>query len=72
MFNYIKYLYCYLYNILFGLNPKEPIETESEYVERELNDWKLKMYSNNSYLIYIPEKRILLEKQRLQKEYNKN
>ena len=81
MFNYIKYIYFYLYNMLFGLSSatdkklkvnKEidsKMETETEYIERNLTNWKVKMYSDNSYLTYIPDKRILLETSRLRKEY---
>ena len=80
MFNYIKNIYNNLYNILLGqalsndINTKSDTksETESEYIERRLNNWKVKMFSENVYLTCIPEKRILAERKRLQKEYNAN
>lgn len=70
MFNYIKNIYNNLYNRLLVHERSIKSETETEYVERKLNIWKVKMYSENIYLAYIPEKRILAEINRLKKEYN--
>ena len=70
MFNYIKYFFLFIYNMVITSNNTYIKEIESEYITRELNNWKVKMFSENSYLTYIPEKRILLERKRLQKEYN--
>ncbi len=81
MFNYIKQFFLFIYNYIIihitsiknntetdtETETKTDIktETETEYIERELNTWKVKMYSENSYLIYIPEKRVLLERNRI-------
>ena len=74
MFNYIKDIYNYLFEKkiekIDDLESKLNYETENEFVERRLNEWKVKMFSENTYLTYIPEKRILLEKIKLQQEYN--
>ena len=74
MFNYIKDIYNYLFEKkiekIDDLESKLNYETENEFVERRLNEWKIKMFSENTFLTYIPEKRILLEKIKLQQEYN--
>ena len=75
MFNYIKNIYNYLLRKKTDEIYSETdsnYETENDFVERRLNEWKLKMYSENTFLTYIPEKRILLEKLKLQQEYNFN
>ena len=79
MFNYIKNIYNYLFwrnteksEKTDNLDIKSNYETQNEFVDRRLNEWKVKMFSENTFLTYIPEKRILLEKLRLQQEYNFN
>jgi hypothetical protein len=78
MFNIIYNLFfrliTYLYNFVYPPTKikKEKEETQSEYVTRRLNRWKVDMFSKNSYLAYIPDKRIYNKELQFKKEYLEN
>lgn len=78
MFDIIHNLFLRLINYLYGFvygkteNSCYKKETESEYVYRKLNRWKVDMFSNNSYLAYIPDKRIYNKELEFKKEYLEN
>jgi hypothetical protein len=77
MFNTIHNLFLrlitYLYSFVYQSKKKtKKIETESEYVYRKLNIWKVDMFSKNSYLAYIPDKRICNKELEFKKEYLEN
>ena len=69
-FRLITYLYSFVYSKKETVCDKK--ETESEYVYRKLNEWKVDMFSKNSYLAYIPDKRICKKELELKKEYLEN
>jgi hypothetical protein len=75
MFNIIYKLFYrlinYLYSFVYGKTetPCNKKETESEYVYRKLNSWKVDMFSKNSFLAYIPDKRICNKELEFKKEY---
>ena len=49
---------------------KSEINFEKE-VEKRLDDWKISMYSNNKYLHYIPNERIVKQKNIIIEELKK-
>lgn len=78
MFNLVLNMFfrliTYLYSFVYGKTetPCNKKETESEYVYRKLNRWKVDMFSKNSYLAYIPDKRIYNKELEFKKEYLEN
>ena len=78
MFNLVLNMFfrliTYLYSFVYGKTetPCNKKETESEYVKRKLNIWKVDMFSKNSYLAYIPDKRIYNKELEFKKEYLEN
>jgi hypothetical protein len=77
IYNLFYRLITYLYSFVYGKTEtkKKEIEikeTESEYVYRKLNIWKVDMFSKNSYLAYIPDKRIHNKELEFKKEYLEN
>ena len=75
MYNLFYRLITYLYSFVYDkteTKKKEIKETESEYVKRKLNIWKVDMFSKNSYLAYIPDKRISNKEMEFKKEYLEN
>lgn len=47
-------------------------ESETDYVNRELNLWKVDMYSKNQHLYTLPKSRIESQKELLIKQYRQN
>jgi hypothetical protein len=45
---------------------------KDKWINEKLIEWKLDMYSNNTYLQFIPANRILEKKKELEKEYQLN
>jgi hypothetical protein len=68
----INYLYSFVYGKTETKKKTKKIETESEYVYRKLNSWKVDMFSKNSFLAYIPDKRIHNKELEFKKEYLEN
>lgn len=56
-----------LYDYFF----KKIIPNEEEWVDKKLNEWKVNILSENKYLHYIPNERVLEKRRYLKKEYEK-
>ena len=56
-----------LYDYFF----KKIIPSEEEWVDKKLNEWKVNILSENKYLHYIPNERVLEKRRSLKKEYEK-
>lgn len=51
------------------VNQYVPKQTENEYVNEKLYEWKINKLYINTYMENIPQVQILKEKERLRKEY---
>lgn len=67
MIGWFYSFFAYLYSFFFESN--EIKETEYDYVARQLNAWKVDLFSENSYLTYIPHKQIYNKQVQLKKKY---
>ena len=56
-----------LYDYFF----KKIVPNEEEWVDKKLNEWKVNILSENKYLHYIPNERVLEKRRSLKKEYEK-
>lgn len=50
----------------YTISVRSPVVmTFNERVDKELNNWMIRQYSNNVYLVKIPQKRIEMERVRI-------
>ena len=67
--NIIDYFYP-LKDLAFHLPNEKTIEIGlKERVDEELNDWTVKQYANNSYLMKIPQERINIKRDEIKKSF---
>lgn len=57
-----------IYNYFFK---KNVILNEEEWINQKLNEWKVQIFTENKYLQYIPNERILEKRRILKKQYEK-